>query len=496
MIGSAHSKMLKFQGIERSSSIIYSLYGLLVILGIAGYAITSSPFPLLLPAAFLIVYLALLDFRKLYFLLLICIPFSTEVYFANGLGTDLPSEPLIIGLMLVYLMYLIQNVKKIDSAFFRHSIMLFLFLHLGWMLITVLNSELIVVSIKFFLAKMWYVITFVFLTGLLIKSEVEFKQVFWAVFIPLLITVVYVLFRQSVFGISLEMVGKAMHPFYRNHVNYAALLTLFFPIAIVASTWYKRWSFIWWIVIIGCLILLIAIQFSFTRSAYVSLVMAFASYFVIRFRLIKAAITVALILIFAFITYVATNNKYLDYAPNFEKTITHHNMEDLFKATYKMEDLSTMERLYRWVAGIHMSADQKTFGFGPGNFYNFYKKYTVSSFETYVSDNKDKSGVHNYYLMVLIDQGIPGCLIFLLLTMVILVIGERIYHRTINKQRKLIIMSLLLSLIIIDAFLIINDLLETDKVGAFYFIHLALLINFDLLNRREAQAKVESLNNG
>lgn len=484
--------MLKLEGIEQSSSVIYCLYAALIVLGVAGYAATNSPFPLLLPAAFLIVYLAFLDFRKLYFLLLICIPFSTEVYFPGGIGTDLPSEPLIVGLMLVYIMYFIQNVRKIDSAFFRHSLMLFLFLHLGWMLITVLNSELIIVSIKFFLAKLWYVITFVFLTGLLIKSEKEFKQVFWAVFIPLIITVCYVLFRQSVFGVSLEMVGKAMHPFYRNHVNYAALLTLFFPIALVASTWYKRWSITWFAVLIGIGILLVAIQFSFTRSAYVSLVLAFISYFIIRFRLIKGAITIALIAIFAFITYVATNNKYLDYAPNFEKTITHHNMEDLLKATYKMEDLSTMERLYRWVAGVHMSADQKTFGFGPGNFYNFYKKYTVASFETYVSDNKDKSGVHNYYLMVLIDQGIPGCLIFLLLTMVVLVIGERIYHRTVNKERKLIIMSLLLSLIIIDAFLIINDLLETDKVGAFYFIHFALLINFDLLNRREAQQKLEN----
>jgi len=483
--------MYNFPGIERTSSIIYILYASLIVLAVIAYALTGSPFPLLLPAAFLIVYLAIIDFKKLYFLLLICIPFSTEVYLPNGLGTDLPTEPLIVGLMLVYIMYFIQNNKKTNSAFFRHTLMLFLFFHLGWMLIAVFNSKLILVSIKFFLAKMWYVVTFVFLTGLIIKSEREFKQMFWAVFIPLLITVCYVLYRQNVFGYSLEMVGKAMHPFYRNHVNYAALLTLFFPIVLTATTWYKRWSFKWFFVVFGGLLLLVAIQLAFTRSAYISLMLAFASYFVIRFRLIKAAITVALIIVFAFIAYVATNNRYLDYAPNFEKTITHHNMEDLLKATYNMEDLSTMERLYRWVAGVHMSADQKTFGFGPGNFYNFYKKYTVRSFETYVSDNKDKSGVHNYYLMVMIDQGIPGCLIFLLLTMMILVIGERIYHRTENIERKRIIMSLLLSMIIIDAFLIINDLLETDKVGAFYFIHIAVLINFDLLNRQEPKQIAE-----
>lgn len=484
-------KIPSIPGIEPLSSFIYLLYTSIVVLAIGAYAITSSPFPLLLPAAFLIVYVAILDFRKLYFLLLICIPFSTEVYLPNGLGTDLPTEPLIVGLMLVYIMYFIQNVRKINSTFFRHTLMLFLFLHLGWMLIAVFNSQLLVVSIKFFLAKLWYVVTFVFLTGLIVKSEREFKQLFWSVFIPLIITVLYVLYRQGVFGFSLEMVGKAMHPFYRNHVNYAALLTLFLPIVITASTWYKRWSIRWWAIICGGLILLIAIQLAFTRSAYVSLMLAFVAYFIIRYRLMKGAISLAIVVVLAFATYVATNNRYLDYAPNFEKTITHHNMEDLFKATYNMEDLSTMERLYRWVAGVHMSSDQRLFGFGPGNFYNFYKKYTVRSFETYVSDNKDKSGVHNYYLMVLIDQGIPGCLIFLLLTAIILVVGERIYHRTDNVERKGIIMSLLLSMIIIDAFLIINDLLETDKVGAFYFIHIAVLINFDLLNTKKPTLKVE-----
>jgi len=82
-------------------------------------------------------------------------------------------------------------------------------------------------------------------------------------------------------------------------------------------------------------------------------------------------------------------------------------------------------------------------------------------------------------LMMLTDQGLPGLLIFLFLTVVILIKGEHIYYNCPSPTRRHIIMATLLSLVIIDAFLIINDLLETDKVGAFFLINIAILINSD-----------------
>lgn len=46
-------------------------------------------------------------------------------------------------------------------------------------------------------------------------------------------------------------------------------------------------------------------------------------------------------------------------------------------------------------------------------------------------------------------------------------------------------MTVLLCLVIIDAFLIINDLIETDKAGSFFFICLAVLINMDRANQQD-----------
>ena len=106
-----------------------------------------------------------------------------------------------------------------------------------------------------------------------------------------------------------------------------------------------------------------------------------------------------------------------------------------------------------------------------------------------MSNNIDKSGVHNYYLMTAIEQGFVGLIIFLIFAFGILIKGEQIYHQTKpeNKMRRNLVMAILLSMIIIYAFLLINDLLEAAKVGSFFFINLALLINVDLMNKNEIE---------
>ena len=56
-------------------------------------------------------------------------------------------------------------------------------------------------------------------------------------------------------------------------------------------------------------------------------------------------------------------------------------------------------------------------------------------------------------------------------------------------------MFILLSLVVIYVFLIINDMIETDKVGSFYFLSLAMLARIDLLNLRESGQKAGSEKN-
>jgi O-antigen ligase len=139
-----------------------------------------------------------------------------------------------------------------------------------------------------------------------------------------------------------------------------------------------------------------------------------------------------------------------------------------------------MERVYRWVAAARMAKARPWMGVGSGNFYNFYKSYTVLGFETYISDNEEHSTVHNYYLLMLAEQGWIGLGIFLLLTLAVFVYGEYIYYKMQSPENKRAVMILLLVMFSIIINLLLSDMLESDKVGPFFFMVIALLALFDV----------------
>ncbi len=437
----------------------------------------------LVPTIFLIAYLAVSNFKLIYFLLLFSIPLSVEITFSGGFATDIPTEPLCILLLGIFIILLASRFKKLDSSFFTHPITLLLLLHYGWTLATMISSNDVFVSLKFFLAKTWYIAAFYFMTSFMIRTHKDFRQLFRVVFYPLTIVMMIVMFRHALEGFRFDEANHVNGPFFKNHVMYAAALVVFIPFiwfrknALTDRSSKRFW--LWGII----LLYLAGIYFSYTRAAYICVVIAIGAYFVITYKLTRLALLGVLIGAFFGMIHLAEKDNFMDYAPEYDRAVSHTRFENLVEATYKGEDVSTMERVYRWVAGVFMVEDKPVLGFGPGNFFFFYRPYAVTSFKTYVSDNKEKSGIHNYYLMVAVEQGLPGLLIFLVLCFYAMIRGEKIYHQAKDPQDKRIIMTVLLCFIIINGLLLINDLIETDKVGSFFFISLAILVNWDIFTR-------------
>lgn len=433
-----------------------------------------------IPFGVLVAYLCVVDFPKVFYLLLLSLPFSMELYLPGGLATDLPSEPLVLILMTVGVLYFFKNLSSIRYAFPAHPLTLLLGLHFFWTFICAITAADPFVSTKFLLAKFWYIAVYFFMAGLLLKDKDSFRKMIWCVSVPLAITIIYVLIQHAGDGFSFDRANAAVVPFYRNHVNYAATLSLFAPFIWYLKSYYSRFSFKW-TVLWGILILvLLGITFAYTRAAYLALFAAIGAYWIIRFRLIKMVLVAALLGSILLTYNLLNNNRYIDYAPDFEKTISHKQFDNLVAATTKGEDVSLMERFYRWIAGVYMIKDRMIFGFGPGNFHGFYKEYTVRQFETYVSDNPEKSGIHSYYLMLGVEQGIPGIVFFVLILFYFLYRIEIVYHREKDPFIANIIMATFMCIVVIALLLIINDLIETDKVGSFFFISLAILINIDI----------------
>lgn len=474
--------MNTFQHILRSSSkTIFLVFAFVIFVSCWLSAALESYFPLLLPAAAILVYVALVDFKSIFFLLLACIPISAEVELPGGFSTDLPTEPLTVGLMFLYWLYTLKNgIILRGGDFFKHPITLLIALHLSWIFITMINSESFVFSLKYFLAKVWYITTFYFLAAFLLKTPKDFVRFFWCIFIPLTVAILITLVRHAAYDFSFKDVNKVMYPMFRNHVSYGCIMAVFFPFVLLGISWQKRWSLKWWTLVVAMILFLICIQYSYTRAAYGAILGALGYYFIVHFRLTKIVIGCVIIGIIGFTAYIVNDNKYLDFAPKFEKTITHERFDNLLEATAKGEDISTMERVYRWVAGFRMVAEKPFMGYGPNNFYNFYKSYTVTNFETYVSDNKEGSTVHCYYLLMAIEQGIPGAIIFFILIFYALIKGEQVYHRA-EGFMKSVVMTTILSLVTLLILILINDLIETDKFGSFFFMSLAIIANGDIL---------------
>lgn len=461
----------------------FAFLGAVTIISVLAAFNTGLYYLALIPFALIVAYATVINFKFIYFALLAAIPVSIEYSFSSSLGTDLPDEPLMVGLMLVTIVYLLSNYKALPTGFFANILMVGVLVYLFWIFVCAVNSVNFLVSLKVFLAKCWYVTAFCVLTAIVMRTNDDLKRMFWCIYIPLTVLTAQVLVRQGMQGFTFDDVNKPMYPFFRNHVNYAAILSVFFPFILLARTWYPKGGTIRNMLSFSILFYLAAIYLSYTRTSYIAIVLIYPFYIVIKKKWMKPALAVIAIGVTVLLVNLFYQNNYLKYAPTYEETIYHDDFGKHLSSTFEGKDVSSMERVYRWVAATRMFKDKPLMGFGPGNFYPYYMHYTLSSFETYVSDNPERSTTHNYPLLLLTEQGAIGLGIFLLLTITIFIYGEKIYQRVTNTDDKRVVMILLIVMLMIYVNLLLSDLLESDKVGPFFFICIALLVSYDIKYR-------------
>ncbi|MDX2002904.1 MAG: O-antigen ligase family protein [Chitinophagales bacterium] len=478
------------RSIEKYQLWYFAGFAIISIIAMMAAVVLREFLLLVVPFLILFAYITFIDFKKIFFLLIFLLPLSVEIQIGS-LGTDLPTEPLIVALMFAFFLLIAARPNLIPYPFLKHPIIVTLLVHLAWMAFIIMHAENTIVSLKFVLAKTWYIVTFVFVGGLILNNVDHLKKFFWLIFIPLSLLVIQTLVRFATYGFDFEFVNEPMFPFFRNHVNYAAMITIFYPFIFLAATWYKKGSFKRRIIQFAKVLYLVGIYFSYTRACFLALFLAGVAYVVINYRLLAWGFRIGVAVLIGAVAYLSINNNYLQLAPDYSKTIHHKNFADHLTATIELQDVSSMERVYRWVSAFHMIQDRPITGFGTGNFYPYYQRYTVSDFQTYTSDNEERSTVHNYFLLTLVEQGIVGLLLFLGLTLAIFHYGEKGYLAEKDKQKRQIILTVMLSMVIIYTNLMLSDLVEVDKTGGLFFMNVALLVNLLVGNFSVKEKKVE-----
>ena len=407
-----------------------------------------------------------------YFLLIASIPFSAEWQVTDQLGTDFPDEPLMWFLSILLIFHFCAYRSRIGEKKANHWIFRIIILQLAWILVCSFLSQHPLLSVKYFAAKSWYVLAVGLGTWYCLSSRKDIYMIAMILILLMLPVVTVIIFQHSQTGFSFESVNASVQPFFRNHVNYGAFLVCLLPLPVAGFILSRRFRWLFAVILITWLG---GLFLSYSRGAWVALPAGIVTVLAMRYRFLHWLGCTVFLLVAAAILYLASGNRYLNYRPDFEHTIYHQQFRDHLKATYRLTDISTAERFHRWIGGIRMTEGHYLHGYGPNSFYYEYKTHTVTAFRTYVSVNTEQSTVHNYFLLLLIEQGVPGLLIFLALLCILFYYAYQWFHRSENLTDKVIASTIAAILGMIVSVNMLSDLVETDKIGGLFFICAGIL---------------------
>ncbi len=427
--------------------------------------------PLVVLMGLLLVY----NYKPIFFLLIFAIPWSLHTEIGGTLALDLPTEPLMLLFLFIFLLNTLagKQFRLTGQIAIFHILVLLIFF---WAAYTTLLSEIPVRSFKWLLAKGWYLTTFVYMAQRLIQSPEDIRKIFWAFFLGMLGVVIFVTIKHAAVGFSFGEAHLIAYPLYANGVYYSATLCMFLPWVWFARTWYNPKSLQWYVILGGMVLMLLAIATAYKRMGWVMVMLMPILYLLIRSKFFERLVYAGSGILALIVAFLVLNNNFYSFAPSFKDVIWHK--EDLgghLEATFNGTEISGMERFYRWVAAKNMVQAMPLTGSGPGTFYPVYQHFTDDAFRTYVSDNPEQSTCHNYYLQTFAEQGFPGGILFLFLNLYMLIRGYRSYHQQQNPHYKSLVMMVMLSLLTIEAFIFLNELIEVDKIGPMFWLSLTII---------------------
>ena len=447
---------------------------LLFFLSAAAAAFLQQPVFLLIPFGMFALSYVLVHPEYLYYILLASIPWSIEFNFTPSLGTDLPDEPLMLIVAFLALAGIIWQRKKLGIQSL-HPLLWILILQLAWTLVTVFTSTYPDLSAKYFIAKCWYLLAFVAAPLLLFRNEQVLRRATIILLSSMVLFMLVTQLRHAANGWTFERINDSVRPFFRNHVNYSALLVFMVPLQIAVLRLAARRSVRITMAVI-LTVTIAALYFSYARGAWMALAAGLFSYWLIRHKYLLRSWLIFLVLSVATVFYLKSNDRYIKFAPDYNSTIFHTNFREHLIATYQLKDVSTAERFYRWIAGVRMIGDSWMNGFGPSSFYRQYKSYTQPAFKTWVSRNREQSTVHNYFLLLIIEQGVIGLLLFLVLLGALFWYAQSIYHRTTDRFWKVVVAAVSAILVMECTINFLSDMIETDKAGSIFYLCVAVLV--------------------
>lgn len=400
-----------------------------------------------------------------------------------GFGISLPTEPLLFALFLFFILKLFQKEKP-DIFLLKHPITLAIFFYLIWMFITSVTSENPLVSFKYLLARLWFIIPLYFMAFPLYKKSKNTFRFFWLSISSLFIVIVYTTSIHAQYSFSEEVGRWVMSPFYNDHTAYGMILALFIPFLFAILFWNKSSSNIKVLSFVFLIFFIGALYLSYSRAAWLSIALAV---FVLAFLKFKIKFSFVLLFSFLVLTLLVLNKQSI--SDRLEKNNTQSSgdfVEHVQSSSNIMTDASNLERINRWNCALRLFKDRKLLGWGPGTYQFVYGPKQRSDERTIISTNSGDAGTaHSEYLGPLAESGFFGLLAVLAVFLSLMFTGFKVYREAKTETIKFsaLISTLALSTYLSHGFL--NNFLDTDKASVPFWTIAAILVALDWKNQQK-----------
>ena len=310
----------------------FGLFSAFFILAVTAAVYKGEWFLAAIPFAALFLLAGWQKSEHIFFLLLFTLPFSFEYQFTAQLGTDLPDEVLMLFVSFLFVAAWLHSPKLLPLQTIRHPLIIGLFLTLAWVMLSVMFSGDRTLSLKYLLAKCWYAGAFVMAPLIVFREKRNLLIAVKLLASSLLLVTLIILYRHYQTGFRFSTINDAAYPFFRNHVNYSAMLVCLLPVffAFFANTKNRKTKYRIAAVI---LILFIALFFSYARGAWLALLVGALAWWLIKRKWLFAFFLAAMISTFAVISWLRADDRYLNYAHDYKTTIFHKNFSEHLVAT-------------------------------------------------------------------------------------------------------------------------------------------------------------------
>lgn len=440
----------------------------------------------LIPFALILAYLAFFSLDTLLLTIIFFVPVSMElsVFVPRiPLNLSMPTEPFLILASGMFFLKLITE-KKFDKKILTHPITITIYIYLTWLFFTAITSELKVVSFKYLIVRIWFIVSFYLLVTQLVVDRNNISKYIWAYTGGLLIAIAYTVIQHAEAGFTQKAANFVMYPVFRDHTSYGAALAMILPALFVIKQFSKpvfNIRFMYWVVL-G--ILFIALLLSYTRAAWLSLAAIIPIWLLVKFQ-IRLRTIVAVIIFLAALIGPMYNDIMYNLSKNEEVSSTDFGSH-VKSISNVSTDASNLERINRWKCAIRMFEERPITGWGPGTYMFLYAPFQHSEDLTIISTNAhDNGNAHSEYLGLLAEAGFMGTLTYLAILIATLIIGFKLVQTSTDEFVKQVTLFLLLSLITYYLHSFLNNFLDMDKIASLFWGFTAMIVAFDVAEKEK-----------